>query len=167
VTLPNALSITRAVSLAPIVWLIALSDLAGALLLFLCAAATDFADGALARRRNEITPLGTFLDPLADKILVVGVLAALAVRGAAPLWAVGVVAARELIAVELRARAQQTVAATADGKLKTILQVAAIAALLAAGAWPAAGLAAGASALLTAAVALTVVSGVMLVRRAT
>ncbi|HEV8468276.1 MAG TPA: CDP-alcohol phosphatidyltransferase family protein [Candidatus Limnocylindria bacterium] len=165
-TLPNALSVIRAVSVAPVVWLIALGDLSGALVLFLLAAATDLADGALARRKNLITPLGTFLDPLADKILVVGVLAALAFRGAAPLWAVGVIVARELIAVELRVRAHETVAAAFDGKLKTILQVAALATLLAAGAWPSAGLAAGASALLTAAVALTVLSGVMLVRRA-
>jgi phosphatidylglycerophosphate synthase len=74
--------------------------------------------------------------------------------------------ARELVAVEVRARAHDPVGATIDGKAKTVLQVASIALLLAAAAWPAAGLTTAANAVLVAATALTVLSGVRLVLRA-
>jgi CDP-diacylglycerol--glycerol-3-phosphate 3-phosphatidyltransferase len=165
VTLPNALSSIRAVSVAPVIWLIALGDPALALGVFALASITDLVDGQLARRRHEVTALGTFLDPLADKILIAGTLAALAVQGAAPAWAVGIVVARELVAVEVRVRSRG-LAAAADGKAKTVVQAIATAALLASLAWPSAGFASAAGALLVAAVALTVLSGVMLVRRA-
>jgi CDP-diacylglycerol--glycerol-3-phosphate 3-phosphatidyltransferase len=166
VTLPNALTLARALSVIPVVWLIASGDPAAALLVFLGAAATDALDGPLARRRGGTTAFGAALDPLADKILVVGALAALALRGLAPAWAVVVIVARELAAIELRARSAHAVGATADGKAKTVLQVAAVAAFLAAAAWPAAGLGPAANGLLLAAVALTVLSGVRLVLRA-
>jgi CDP-diacylglycerol--glycerol-3-phosphate 3-phosphatidyltransferase len=164
-TLPNALTALRAVLVAPVIWLVAAGEPVIALGVFVAAAVTDVLDGALARRTGQATALGTFLDPLADKVLVVGTLGALAMLGAAPLWAVAVVGGRELVAVEVRARSPH-VPATFDGKAKTVLQVAATAALLAAVAWPSPALAAGAGALLLAAVALTVVSGVMLVLRA-
>jgi CDP-diacylglycerol--glycerol-3-phosphate 3-phosphatidyltransferase len=166
VTLPNALTAVRAVLAVPVIGLIAMGDASAALLVFVVAAATDAIDGPLARRRGGASRVGAALDPLADKILVVGTLAALAVRGIAPVWAVGLILARELLAVEVRARARYAVGASADGKAKTVLQVAAIAALLATAAWPAAGLATAANALLLAATALTVVSGVRLVLRA-
>jgi CDP-diacylglycerol--glycerol-3-phosphate 3-phosphatidyltransferase len=165
VTLPNALSGIRAASVAPVVGLIALGEPAIALGIFALAAITDLVDGRLARRRHEVTALGTFLDPLADKILIVGTLSALALQGAAPAWAVGIVVARELVAVEVRVRSPG-LAAGAEGKAKTVLQAIATVALLASLAWPSLGLATAASALLVTAVALTVLSGVMLVRRA-
>ena len=164
-TLPNAISMTRAGLVAPVVWFIALGHPALALAVFSLASLSDLVDGPLARRRHEVTALGTFLDPLADKILIVGTLAALAVQGAAPAWPVAIVVARELVAVEVRVRSPG-LAATADGKAKTILQAIATAALLASLAWPSAGLATAAGALLVAAALLTVLSGVMLVRRA-
>jgi CDP-diacylglycerol---glycerol-3-phosphate 3-phosphatidyltransferase len=165
VTLANALSAVRGLLVIPVIGLIATGDPALALLVFLGAAATDALDGPIARRRGA-TAFGAALDPLADKILVVGALAALALRGMAPAWAVVLIFARELIAIEVRARAPHAVAATADGKAKTVLQVAAIALLLAAATWPAAGLAVAANALLVAATTLTVLSGVRLVLRA-
>ena len=165
-TVPNALTAARALLVIPVIGLIASGDPSLALLVFLGAAATDALDGPLARRRGGSTALGAALDPLADKILVVGTLAALALRGVAPAWAVVLIFARELIAVEVRARAHDAVGATVDGKAKTILQVAAIAALLATAGWPSAGLAAAANALLVAATALTLLSGVRLVLRA-
>jgi CDP-diacylglycerol--glycerol-3-phosphate 3-phosphatidyltransferase len=166
VTLPNALSAARALLVIPVIGLIAIGDLSSALLVFLGAAATDAVDGPLARRRGGTTVLGAALDPLADKVLVVGALAALAERGLAPAWAAILIFVRELVAVELRARSPRAVGATADGKAKTVLQVAAIALLLTTGAWPAAGLATAATVLLVAAVALTLVSGVRLLLRA-
>lgn len=164
-TLPNALTVARALLVIPVIALIGIGDPLSALVVFLGAAATDAVDGPLARRRGT-TPLGAALDPLADKILVVGSLAALAVRGLAPAWAVAFIIVRELIAIEVRARSPHAVGASADGKAKTVLQVAATAALLAAAAWPGLGLAVAANALLAAAAALTVLSGVRLVLRA-
>src|SRR5439155_1317443 len=114
-----------------IIGLIAIGDVFAALLVFLAAAATDAVDGPLARRRGGPTALGAALDPLADKVLVVGTLVALALRGIAPAWAVVLILARELVAVELRARSSQVLGASFDGKVKTVLQVAASAALLA------------------------------------
>ena len=164
-TLPNALSAARALLVIPVIGLIATGDAPLALALFLAAAATDALDGPLARRRGT-TAFGAALDPFADKILVVGSLAALAIRGIAPAWAVLLVLARELVAIEVRARSPHAVSASADGKAKTVLQVAAVALLLAAAAWPATGLAATANATLVAATALTLLSGVRLVLRA-
>ena len=164
-TLANALSAIRGLLVIPVIGLIATGDASYALLVFLGAAATDALDGPIARRRGA-TAFGAALDPFADKILVVGTLAALVVRGIAPAWAVALIFARELIAIEVRARAPHAVGASVDGKAKTILQVGAIALLLTAAAWPAAGLGAAANALLVAATALTVLSGVRLVLRA-
>jgi CDP-diacylglycerol--glycerol-3-phosphate 3-phosphatidyltransferase len=166
VTVANALTAMRAVLAVPVIGLIAIGDASDALLVFVVAAATDAIDGPIARHRGGASRVGAALDPLADKILVVGTLAALAVRGVAPAWAVGLILARELVAIEVRARLPYAVKAGADGKAKTVVQVAASAALLATAAWPAAGLAMAANALLLAATALTVVSGVRLVLRA-
>ena len=164
-TLANALSAARGLLVIPVIGLIATGDASLALLVFLGAAATDALDGPLARRRGP-TAFGAALDPLADKVLVVGTLAALAIRGVAPAWAVVLIFARELVAIEVRARAPHAVGASTDGKAKTVLQVGAIALLLATAAWPAAGLATAANALVVAATALTLLSGVRLVLRA-
>ena len=165
-TVPNALTAARGLLVIPVIGLTAIGDASAALVVFLAAAATDAVDGPLARRRGGATAMGAALDPLADKILVVGTLAALALAGIAPAWAVGLIFARELVAIEVRARSPRAVGATADGKAKTVLQVAAIALLLATAAWPAAGLAPAANALLVAATTLTVLSGIRLVLRA-
>jgi CDP-diacylglycerol--glycerol-3-phosphate 3-phosphatidyltransferase len=166
VTLPNALTSARALLVIPVIGLIALGDNSAALIVFLVAAATDAVDGPLARYRGRTTALGAALDPLADKVLVVGTLLALALRGITPAWAVAVILARELVALELRARSRQVLSAGVDGKAKTVLQVAATVALLSAAAWPSTGLAPAANALLAAAAALTLLSGVRLVLRA-
>jgi CDP-diacylglycerol--glycerol-3-phosphate 3-phosphatidyltransferase len=165
-TVPNTLSAARALLVIPVIGLIASGDPSLALLVFLGAATTDALDGPLARRRGGPTAIGAALDPLADKILVVGTLAALALRGVAPAWPVVLIFARELVAIEVRARAPHAVGASVDGKAKTVAQVAASAALLAAAAWPAAGLATLSNALLVTATALTALSGVRLVLRA-
>ena len=162
----NCLSALRAVLVIPVIAFIAMGDTPAALLVFLSAATTDAVDGPLARRFGA-TALGAALDPLADKILVVGTLAALAIGGLAPVWAATLILVRELVAIEVRARTPGPLAATADGKAKTILQIAAIGLLLATAAWPTAGLSAAANATLVAAIGLTVLSGVRLVLRAT
>jgi CDP-diacylglycerol--glycerol-3-phosphate 3-phosphatidyltransferase len=166
VTLPNALTVSRALFVIPVIALVAIGNASAAFAVFAAAAATDAIDGPLARRRGETTAFGAALDPLADKVLVVGTLAALALRGIAPAWAVLLILARELVAVELRARSAQALAASGDGKAKTVLQVAACLALLASAAWPSAAFAAAGNALVAGAAALTLLSGVRLVLRA-
>ena len=92
-------------------------------------AATDGVDGYLARSRNEVTTFGKFLDPLADKLLVTAALLALIEMHVLPAWIALVIVSREFIVSGLRmvASAEGTViAASWYGKLKTVLQIAAI-----------------------------------------
>jgi CDP-diacylglycerol--glycerol-3-phosphate 3-phosphatidyltransferase len=105
-----------------------------ATLLFILASITDLVDGFVARKRNQVTSLGKFLDPLADKLLVGSALIMLASIGRAPGWVAVVLICRELIVTGLRAIAMESglvIAADRFGKLKTLLQVLALIPLLA------------------------------------
>jgi CDP-diacylglycerol--glycerol-3-phosphate 3-phosphatidyltransferase len=98
-------------------------------LLFLSAAVTDTLDGYLARRRGMVTTLGKFLDPLADKLLIVTALIALIPARGIPVWMVIVIVGREIAVTGLRgiAGAQGMVmAASGWGKYKTIFEVVSI-----------------------------------------
>jgi CDP-diacylglycerol--glycerol-3-phosphate 3-phosphatidyltransferase len=102
-------------------------------MLYLAAAAGDFLDGYLARSRGQVSTLGKFLDPLADKLLVTAVLVYMvALQRVAP-WIVVVLIGRDLAVSGLRsiAAAQGLVIAASDGgKIKTALQLVAIMMLL-------------------------------------
>jgi nicotinamide-nucleotide amidase len=92
-------------------------------------AATDGVDGYLARSRNEVTTFGKFLDPLADKLLVTAALLALIEMNVLPAWIAFIIIAREFIVSGLRMVASaegSVIAASRYGKLKTVLQIAAI-----------------------------------------
>jgi cardiolipin synthase len=143
--LPNALSLLRLAVALPIAVLI----LAGsqpafvvALAIFVVAALTDLADGALARRWHAQTVLGSHLDPLADKALVIAALGALAATGrlgALALVAFAIILIREFVVGVVRIRrARQGVAldAAPTAKLKTFAQFAAVAILIAGLAFP-------------------------------
>lgn len=96
---------------------------------FIIISATDAIDGHLARSRDEITDLGKFLDPLADKILVCAALLALVELQTFPSWVALIIIAREFIVSGLRmvAAAQgKVIAASMFGKFKTVLQICAI-----------------------------------------
>lgn len=69
------------------------------LLIFAFSVLTDFLDGLAARRRGERTPLGSFLDPLADKLIALAAFTTLAVKGPVPTWTVVVVYARDILVV--------------------------------------------------------------------
>jgi CDP-diacylglycerol--glycerol-3-phosphate 3-phosphatidyltransferase len=100
-----------------------------AFFIFSVASLTDWLDGAIARARNLVTDLGKLLDPLADKILVIGALIALVERGVAPMWMVVLIVAREFLISGLRqiaAHKQKILAAERIGKHKTISQIVAI-----------------------------------------
>jgi CDP-diacylglycerol--glycerol-3-phosphate 3-phosphatidyltransferase len=107
VTAANALTLFRAVAGIPIVWAIAADQRFLALGLFALAAASDALDGVLARRAGKSSPQGALLDPLADKVLVLGTLGALTAVGTG--WPVTVVTAatalREGVVALLRVRA--------------------------------------------------------------
>ncbi len=87
-TVPNLLSFTRILLIPAFVWLIVHegTELAG-MLLFAGVAATDWVDGYVARRTNQVSELGKVLDPVADRLAVAAGLVAVMVRGALPLWA--------------------------------------------------------------------------------
>src|SRR4051812_37407698 len=102
-------------------------------LLYLGAAAGDALDGYLARSRGEVSMLGKFLDPLADKLIVTAVLVFMVALGRVPAWVVVVFIGRDLAINGLRsvASAQGLVIAASDGgKIKTALQLVAIMMLL-------------------------------------
>ncbi len=97
-----------------------------ALLTFVLAGLTDWLDGFLARRWHQTSPLGALLDPIADKILVLGVLGMLAWEGVIPAWIVWVIALREAIVTGARllaARKGAVLAAAKEGKWKAAMQM--------------------------------------------
>ena len=104
-----------------------------AALVYTAAAATDFLDGWLARRKNLVTVIGKFLDPLADKLIAMSALVMLVHLGRVGAWVVIVVMAREFAVTGLRTIAMSegiVIAAGQEGKYKTALQLAGICFLL-------------------------------------
>lgn len=104
-----------------------------AFVLFAVAAWTDFLDGWVARRRDEVSPLGVFMDLTADKVLVAGVLVAMVEVGLLPTWIVATILVRELVIAGVRQMAaaeRVVIAARALGKAKTLTTLAGMALLL-------------------------------------
>ncbi|MBE3596080.1 MAG: CDP-diacylglycerol--glycerol-3-phosphate 3-phosphatidyltransferase [Hydrogenibacillus sp.] len=131
-----------------------------AAVLFLIAALSDWLDGWMARRYGLVTNFGKFLDPLVDKILVIGVLVVLVELGRIPAWGVDLIILREFAVSGLRMLAAaegRVIAAGAGGKLKTAVQLAAVFLLILT---PDGGFGALARGLFWVSVALTFLSGV-------
>lgn len=136
--LPNLLSIFRILLVPPLV-VVLLTKFEDkewwGLGLFLLAAVMDFFDGFLARRRKQVTRLGTLLDPAADKILVSAAFISLVELDptVVPSWMVVVMIARELSVTALRSFAAAenlVIPAGLSGKIKTIVQIVSIALLI-------------------------------------
>src|SRR5215470_15562878 len=134
--LPNLLSLIRILLVPPLV-VVLLTKFEDkewwGLGLFLLAALMDFLDGFLARRRKQVTRLGTLLDPAADKILMSAAFISLVELGLAPAWMVVVIIAREFAVTSLRSFAAAdgiVIAAGISGKIKTIVQIIAVALLI-------------------------------------
>jgi CDP-diacylglycerol--glycerol-3-phosphate 3-phosphatidyltransferase len=134
--LPNLLSLCRILLVPPLV-VVLLTKFEDkewwGLGLFLLAAMMDFFDGYLARRRREVTRLGILLDPAADKILLSAAFISLVQMGEAPAWMVVVIVAREFAVSALRSFAaaeSQVIPAGFSGKLKTVVHIVAVAALI-------------------------------------
>ncbi len=127
--LPNKLSILRVLCIPVIVVLLNLPDewaRWAAVGVFILASVTDFLDGYLARKNNWITDFGKFIDPVADKLLVLSTFLMLIQLGQMPAWVCVVILARELSVDGLRLVAMtknQVIAAGPLGKVKTFSQM--------------------------------------------
>lgn len=97
-----------------------------ALILFCVASFTDFLDGYVARKYNQVTDFGKFVDPLADKLLVTAALLIFIEKGMFAAWMVFIILAREFIITSLRivaANKGRVLAAAWTGKVKTCVQI--------------------------------------------
>ncbi len=126
--LPNVLTVLRLLMVPFILWLAygpGTTAQVVALALFLAAALTDLFDGYLARTRDQITPFGTVMDPLTDKMLVLGALFVFADCGLVPMWLVLINLFREMLISGIRAvqaAGGEIVGANWMGKVKFGLQ---------------------------------------------
>lgn len=158
INLPTWITLSRLCGVpALLVLLVQPSDRARwiALSIFLVAAGTDWLDGYLARRLNQVTDLGKFLDPLVDKLLVLAPLLSLIELNQVPAWGVFLILGRELAIAGWRVNQPKISGANLWGKLKTVTQIGAIALLIA----PPTASSAIAPIAFWVAVALTLVSG--------
>jgi len=137
--LPNSLTLTR-IFLVPLLVVVLLTKFEGRLILgipkelvgaaiFGLASLTDWLDGYLARRRKQVTALGQFIDPFADKLLTIAAFISLVQMDLAPAWMVLVILGREFAVTVLRGVAYSrgiVIAASPLGKFKMVSQVVAI-----------------------------------------
>jgi cardiolipin synthase len=98
-SIPNLITLGRILLVPVVVWSIASGEMRIAFFLFLAAGLTDAVDGFLAKRFGMATELGAYLDPLADKAMLVSIYVVLAVIGAIPLWLVILVVSRDIMIV--------------------------------------------------------------------
>jgi CDP-diacylglycerol--glycerol-3-phosphate 3-phosphatidyltransferase len=161
--LPNALTVSRLLAI-PVLMVVLVARFPDhdqvAAAIFVVASLTDTVDGNLARLSGQVTELGKFLDPLADKLFILSVLIVLVQESQLPAWVVVVIFSRELLITVLRslgASQGRVIAATPFGKTKTVLQVAAVLLLILQRPYPVLGLPAGVAVAL--AVVFTVASG--------
>ena len=144
--LPNYITLARIV-IVPLLVVVLLTPIAEswfgvsgyalAIVIFIAASLTDILDGHLARRRNQVSTLGKFLDPIADKLLISAALIVLVEKHLAPSWSVVVILGREFIITGLRSVAVSegiVIQAQTLGKLKMWAQCVSIVALLVAAA---------------------------------
>jgi CDP-diacylglycerol--glycerol-3-phosphate 3-phosphatidyltransferase len=134
--LPNAITTARMAMIPVILWFTYYESRRAsfiAAVLFAVIGATDFLDGWVARQRGLVTVIGKFLDPLADKLVVMSTLVMLVHLGRVAAWVVIVIIGREFIVSGLRTIAMSegiVIAASQEGKYKTGLQLAGISFLL-------------------------------------
>jgi cardiolipin synthase (CMP-forming) len=128
VNLPNLISLGRLLATPVNVWLILLGEWTAAFALFALAGLSDAVDGFIAKRFNMATRLGSYLDPLADKAMLMSVYVALGARGELPSWLVILVVSRDVLilggALLLLALSQRlTIKPLRISKLNTLMQI--------------------------------------------
>lgn len=97
--IPNSLTLMRIVLVPLVVWLIITHEMLAAFLLFLFAGFSDAADGFLAKRYGWNTELGAYLDPIADKALLVSIYVTLGLARQLPVWLVIAVVSRDILII--------------------------------------------------------------------
>ena len=127
--LPNLISLGRLLSTPVNVWLMLIGEWRFAFALFVLAGLSDAVDGFIAKRYGMTTRLGSYLDPLADKAMLMSVYVALGVRGELPSWLVILVVSRDVLivggALLLLALSQSlTIEPLWISKLNTVMQIA-------------------------------------------
>jgi cardiolipin synthase (CMP-forming) len=98
-SIPNLITLGRILLVPVVVWAIAAGEMQVAFVLFLAAGITDAVDGFLAKRFGMATELGAYLDPLADKAMLVSIYVALGITDAVPRWLVILVVSRDIMIV--------------------------------------------------------------------
>jgi len=99
VNVPNTLTLARIVLVPLVVWLIITHEMLAAFVLFLLAGLSDAADGYLAKRFQWRTELGAYLDPIADKLLLVSIYVTLGFSNHLPAWLVIAVVSRDILII--------------------------------------------------------------------
>lgn len=99
VSIPNVITLARVILVPVVFWLLVSGRTQTAFIMFLVAGISDAIDGFLAKRFNWQTELGAYLDPLADKLLIVSIFVGLGVLGELPSWLVIAVVSRDLLIV--------------------------------------------------------------------
>jgi CDP-diacylglycerol--glycerol-3-phosphate 3-phosphatidyltransferase len=132
----NVLGLVR-IGATPVIMALLLNRAPGAaiaaLVIFIVAAGTDFLDGRIARARDEVSPLGIFMDLVADKVLVAGVLIAMVEVGVVPTWIAATILIREFVVQSVRqlaAAVNVVISAGQLGKLKTLVTLGGLALLM-------------------------------------
>ena len=124
--IPNTLSIIRAIFTIPIFILTIYNSYFWALILFIIASLTDLFDGMIARKLNQVTDLGKFIDQISDKIMINAIFIGLMQIKLIPGWFVATLISRDTFVSGIRmflASKNIVVAADKLGKLKTVLQM--------------------------------------------
>ncbi len=98
-SIPNLITLGRILLVPVVVWAIIYGELWLAFVLFLAAGVSDAVDGYLAKRFNMASELGAYLDPLADKTLIVSIYVTLGIAGKIPLWLVILVVSRDIMII--------------------------------------------------------------------
>ncbi len=156
--LPTWITLARLGAIPLILWGLAQGSNLGrwvAVTAFGIGALTDWLDGYLARRLNQTSELGKFLDPLVDKLLVMAPLLALVEQARIPAWGVFLILGRELAIAGWRVHQPRIAGANLWGKAKTVSQMVALILLM--GEWP------GGIPVFWGAVVLTLISGLIYV----
>ena len=130
-TTANKITIFRVICIPVFIVLMYMDGAAaryGALAVFVIASLSDFLDGYIARHYNQVSNFGKFMDPLADKILVITAMLLFVESGRMPGWVLALVVAREFAVSGLRmvaagAKDGRVIAANMWGKVKTVLQM--------------------------------------------
>ena len=129
-TLANKITILRILTIPAFALFLSTGHKTIALTVFIMIMATDFLDGYIARKYNQVTKIGKFLDPLADKLVVIAALVILVEQQTIPGWMAILIISREVAVTGLRliisAEEKTVIAADKLGKIKTVSQTIAI-----------------------------------------